>query len=85
MAGRRAKRIEIWGSGLSIQCVQGTFDTEAKPQGFLLHIVVDATTDNYSMCSIVHHIYIWHYVHKVAQQCLGMCHVFRSNSLPTVT
>ncbi len=27
MAGRRAKRIEIWASGLSIQCTQGTFDT----------------------------------------------------------
>ncbi len=27
MAGRIAKRIEIWASGLSIQCTQGTFDT----------------------------------------------------------
>ena len=27
MAGRRAKRIEIWASGVSIQCTQGTFDT----------------------------------------------------------
>ncbi len=28
MAGRRAKQIEIWASGLSIQCTQGTFDTK---------------------------------------------------------
>ena len=27
MAGHRAKRSEIWASGLSIQCTEGTFDT----------------------------------------------------------
>ncbi len=26
-AGRRAKQIKIWASGMSIQCTQGTFDT----------------------------------------------------------
>ncbi len=25
---RRAKQTEIWASGVSIQCTQGTFDTE---------------------------------------------------------
>ena len=27
MAGRRVKLSEIWASGVSIQCTQGTFDT----------------------------------------------------------
>ncbi len=27
MSDRRAKRIEIWPSGVSVQCTQGTFDT----------------------------------------------------------
>ncbi len=27
MAGRRAKRVEIWAFRVSIQCTQGTFDT----------------------------------------------------------
>ncbi len=26
MAGRRTKRSEIWASGVSNQCIQGTFD-----------------------------------------------------------
>ncbi len=28
MAGHRAKRSEIWPSGVSIQCTQGTFDSQ---------------------------------------------------------
>ncbi len=27
MVGRRAKKSEIWASGVSIQCTQGNFDT----------------------------------------------------------
>ena len=30
MAGRRAKLGEIWASGVSIQCTQGTFDTSVR-------------------------------------------------------
>ncbi len=35
MAGRRAKRSEIWASGMSIQCVQDTCDVECLIPGVI--------------------------------------------------